>query len=311
MAKWTVDDMPSLEGRTVVVTGANAGLGFETSRELARRGADVVLACRNLDKAGQALKSIRADAPDARLEVQPLDLGDLGSIRAFAQAFERRHDRLDVLVNNAGVMALPRSTTADGFETQLGVNHLGHFALTGLLLDPLLAAPAARVVTVSSLAHRIGRIDFADLDGERRYGKWRAYGQSKLANLLFAFELQRRFERAGSRAISVACHPGYSATNLQEHWAHHSGVPLMRGMSKMASGIVGQDARGGALPLLFAASDESVRGGVVIGPGGFMELRGHPVRVEVAPKAHDPAVAARLWDICVERTGVAYPQLTS
>jgi NAD(P)-dependent dehydrogenase (short-subunit alcohol dehydrogenase family) len=310
-AKWKASDMPDLDDKTIVVTGANAGLGLATVRELARKGARVILACRNLEKAAKAVEIIRGDTPDASLEVSRIDLGDLGSVHEFADRFAREHERLDVLVNNGGVMALPRSTTVDGFETQLGVNHLGHFALTGLLLERLLAAPSARVVTVSSLVHRIGRIDFDDLDGERSYHKWTAYAQSKLANLLFAFELQRRFETAGLHAASIACHPGYASTNLQQHWAQASSVPLMSGMSKVAVELFGQDAESGALPILFAATDPRVAGGDFVGPGGWMEIRGRPRRVKASRRAYDREAAARLWDVSVERTGVVYPQLAS
>jgi NAD(P)-dependent dehydrogenase (short-subunit alcohol dehydrogenase family) len=308
---WTARDIPDLTGKTVVVTGANSGLGLETSRELARKGAKVVLACRNVDKGTEAAQDIRGDSPQAALEVMSLDLGDLSSVRTFAQVFEQTHERLDILVNNAGVMALPRSTTVDGFETQIGTNHLGHFALTGLLLKTLLSAPAGRVVTVSSLVHKTGRIDFDDLDGERRYNKWTAYGQSKLANLMFTFELQRRFEAAGVNVISVGCHPGYASTNLQRNWARSSGVPLMDRMSGLAVGIAGQNARSGALPTLYAATDPNVQGGDIIGPGGFMQVRGHPVKVSVARRAHDREIAARLWSLSVERTGVSYHELPS
>jgi NAD(P)-dependent dehydrogenase (short-subunit alcohol dehydrogenase family) len=308
-SKWTSADMPNLDGKTFVVTGANSGIGLAAVRELAQKGATVVLACRSVEKGAAAADEIRPSAPRATLDVMSLDLADLSSVRAFAEAFTRAHRRLDVLVNNAGVMALPRSTTVDGFEMQLGTNHLGHFALTGLLLPMLMSTAAARVVTVSSLAHRIGRIDFDDLDGERRYKKWSAYGQSKLANLLFAFELQRRLESAEADAISVACHPGYAATDLQHRWARVSGMRMLSRMSGLAVSVVGQDAHAGALPTLYAATDPRVEGGDVIGPGGFMEIRGHPVKVGVARHARDPEVAARLWSVCVERTGVSYREL--
>ena len=217
--------MPDLGGRVAVVTGANGGLGYETARVLAAHGAHVLMACRDLEKAGRAIKRIHGDDPAAELEPRILDLADLGSVRRFAEGFALDHDRLDLLVNNAGVMALPLRRTADGFEMQMGTNHFGHFALTGLLLESILAAPAARVVTVTSLMHELGHIDFDDLDCERHYHKWRAYGRSKLANLLFTHELQARLAEADASAIAVACHPGYAATDLQVAGPRMSGSP--------------------------------------------------------------------------------------
>src|SRR4051794_21106160 len=214
-AKWTADEIPDQHGRVAVVTGANSGLGLATARELAGAGARGVLACRNVDKGASAARQIQSALPDAQVEVEALDLGSLDSVRACAQRFRADHEGLDLLINNAGVMAPPRSTTADGFELQLGTNHLGHFALTGLLIGAMEGRDDARVVTVTSSAHRIGRIQFDDLQSERRYNRWRAYGQSKLANLLFALELEHRLCAAGSVVRSVAAHPGYAATNLQ------------------------------------------------------------------------------------------------
>ena len=213
--KWTSSDIPEQTGRVAVVTGANSGLGLITARELARARATVVIACRDTDKGDRAVAEIRAQVPEADLEVRALDLADLASVRSFAARLGGERDSVDLLINNAGVMAPPRRTTVDGFESQFGTNHLGHFALTGLMLPSLLAAPAPRVVTLSSGAHRIGKMDFDDLQGERSYNNWRAYGQSKLANLLFCFELDRRARAAGTKLMSLAAHPGYAATNLQ------------------------------------------------------------------------------------------------
>jgi NAD(P)-dependent dehydrogenase (short-subunit alcohol dehydrogenase family) len=309
MARWSAQDVPELAGRSAVVTGANSGLGLETARALARRGAHVVLACRDLDKARAAVDSIERERPAGRVEARALDLASLASVRAFAEACAAAHSALELLVNNAGVMAIPRRRTADGFEMQLGTNHLGHFALTGLLLPCLLAAPGARVVSVSSTVHRIGRIDFDDLQGERRYGAWRAYAQSKLANLLFAFELQRRLSAAKVDAISAAAHPGYAATELQFVGPRLKGSSL--GASVMAFGnrLFAQDAAMGALPTLYAATAPDVRGGDYFGPDGLAEMRGHPRRVGASRRARDAEAAARLWEASEQLTGVRWPAL--
>jgi NAD(P)-dependent dehydrogenase (short-subunit alcohol dehydrogenase family) len=306
---WTARDLPDLSGRTMVVTGGNSGIGYEAARELARKGAHVVLACRDAGRAEEARARIAAEQPGARLEVMELDLASLASVRAFAGRLRARHPRLDALLNNAGVMAIPRRLTADGFEMQLGTNHLGHFALTGLLLEALLAAPAARVVNVSSTAHRAGHIHFDDLQLERGYGPWRAYGQSKLANLLFTYELQRRLEAAGASAIGVACHPGYAATNLQLVGPRMSGSSLMEHVMRLGNRAFSQSAAMGALPTLYAAAAPEVRGGGYYGPDGFMENRGHPRRVGSSRRSHDAADAARLWQLSEELTGVRFDAL--
>jgi NAD(P)-dependent dehydrogenase (short-subunit alcohol dehydrogenase family) len=288
--------MPDQAGRIAVVTGANSGLGLVTARELARAGATVVMACRNTEKGERAAGQV----PDG--VVEQLDLADLSSVDAFAQRFGAKHDHLDLLVNNAGVMAPPRRLTADGFESQFGSNHLGHFALTGLLLAPLLAAPEPRVVTLSSGAHRIGRINFDDLQGERRYINWLAYGQSKLANLMFCFELQRRAARARTSLTSMAAHPGYARTNLQFASPPWYEQLVMR----VTNPILGQSAELGALPTLFAATAPDLPGGSFVGPDGFLEQRGHPRVVTAAEKAYDEADWRRLWKISEELTGVQY-----
>ncbi|MGH7819102.1 MAG: oxidoreductase, partial [Candidatus Binatia bacterium] len=252
---------------------------------------------------------IVAEHPGAAVEVAALDLASLASVRAFAEAFASRHARLDVLCNNAGVMALPRSKTADGFEMQLGTNHLGHFALTGLLLQRLASTPRARVVTQSSTAHRMGRIDFDDLHAERSYGKWAAYGQSKLANLLFAYELARRLERSGKDVISVACHPGYAATELQFAGPRMEGSSLMERVMGLGNRLLAQSAAMGALPMLFAATAPELRGGDYVGPDGFGEAWGHPKKVGSNARSRDVEAAKRLWAVSGELTGVRYDAL--
>ncbi len=300
--KWTAAEIPDQSGRLAVVTGANSGLGLVTARELARAGAKVVIACRNLDKGAAALSSINAAVSSADASVAELDLADLASVRGFAARLADDHERLDLLVNNAGVMAPPRRLTVDGFESQIGTNHLGHFALTGLLLSVLLAAPAPRVVTLSSGAHRIGTIKFDDLHREHGYNNWMAYGQSKLANLMFSFELQKRASAAGASLLSVAAHPGYARTNLQFAGPHLYEQLLMR----ITNPILGQSADMGALPQLYAATAPDVPGGSFIGPDGFMEQRGHPHIVTAAGKAYDEDAWRRLWEMSEQLTGVQY-----
>jgi NAD(P)-dependent dehydrogenase (short-subunit alcohol dehydrogenase family) len=295
--RWTAAEIPDQSGRITLITGANSGLGLATAQALANAGASVLLACRDETRGEQA----RASIPGSH--VVKLDLADLGSVRACARAVSDQHDRLDLLILNAGVMAPPRRLTRDGFESQIGTNHLGHFALTGLLLGRLLAAPEPRVVTVSSGAHRTGKIDFDDLHGQRFYWAWRAYGQSKLANLMFCFELQRRASAAGTELKSVAAHPGYAATNLQFAGPARSHE---RAVMAFTNRVVAQSAEMGALPTLFAATVPGLPGGTFIGPGGFMELRGHPHVVTAASKAYDEATWLRLWKVSEELTGVRY-----
>ncbi len=312
MANWTTQDVPNLDGKTIVVTGANSGIGFEATRHLARQGAHVVLACRNQDKGQRALKDLHEEfGPDIRVALMELDLADLSSVRQFAADFSESYDALDVLINNAGVMAIPRRETQDGFEMQLGTNHMGHFALTGLLLDRLLAAPEARVVSVSSMAHRMGKMNFEDLHSEGSYDKWGAYGQSKLANLLFTFELDRRVKAAKLPIIAAACHPGYSATNLQLVGPKMSGSSVMEKLSRLANKFVAQSAEMGALPTLYAATAADVQGGDYIGPDGLFEMTGYPEKVEATSAAHDPRTATRLWERSEEATGVHYDLLST
>jgi NAD(P)-dependent dehydrogenase (short-subunit alcohol dehydrogenase family) len=308
--KWTADDLPDLAGKTIVITGANSGIGYEAAVQFARKRAAVVLACRSVDKGRAAADQIEARTPGAAVEVLELDLASLASVRAFAERFRGAHRELHVLVNNAGVMALPYRRTADGFEMQFGTNHLGHFALTGLLLDSLLAT-GGRVVTVSSGAHRIGDIRFDDLQWEHGYGKWRAYGQSKLANLLFAFELQRRADEAGKKLVSVACHPGYAATELQAAGPRMLKSSWRESLFALGNSLFAQSAAMGALPTLYAAAAPDVNGGDYIGPDGLAENWGYPKKVSSTARARNPELAKRLWEVSEKLTGVHYDALAS
>ena len=299
MKKWTSDDVPGQHGRVAVVTGANTGLGFETAQVLAARGASVVLAVRDIEKGKHAAARIAGTAPGANVTVQPLDLTSLDSIRAAAGELRAKHPRIDLLINNAGVMLTPKQITRDGFELQFATNHLGHFALTGLLLDQLLAVPGSRVVTVSSLAHDIqARINFDDLQSERSYNRVAAYGQSKLANLLFTYELQRRLSGAGT-TIAVAAHPGFAATELGRY------TPAI--VAYFYARVISQNAAMGALPTLRAATDPGVLGGQYYGPGGFFGARGYPKLAHSSGQSHDTAIQRRLWTVSEELTGVTFP----
>ncbi len=301
MSKWTTADIPDQTGRVAVITGANTGLGYETALALAAHGAHVVLAVRNLDKGKDAISRIVAHSPQADVALQELDLTSLESVRTAARQLRADHDRVDLLINNAGVMYPPKSTTKDGFELQFGTNHLGHFALTGLLLDRLLPVAGSRVVTISSIGHRIrADIHFDDLQWEHGYNRVSAYGQAKLANLLFTYELQRRLAPIGT-TIAVAAHPGGSNTELMRHlpgWAA-SLYPVLEPMF--------QDAAMGALPQLRAATDPSVQGGQYYGPDGFSQTRGYPKVVGSSKKSHDAERQRRLWTVSEELTAVTYP----
>ncbi len=289
--------IPNQSGKTFVVTGANSGLGLETARALAGAGGHVIMACRNTKKGEEAAAGLGSN-----VSVRRLDLSSLQSVRAFAEKMRAEKVTIDVLINNAGVMAIPRAQTADGFEMQFGTNHLGHFALTALL-SPLLAEKA-RVVTVSSAMHRAGLILVAVLQGEHVYQKWLAYGQSKLANLLFAFELARRFSAAGRSQLSLAAHPGYASTNLTA--AGLSGTRLRRALFALGDRVLAQDAVGGAAPSLLAATGGEVRNGDFYGPSGLFELRGKPKRVRAARRANNHRTAARLWRVSEKLTGVSF-----
>lgn len=302
MPRWTVEDIADQSGRTAIVTGANSGLGFETAAALAAAGARVVLAVRNPERGNDAIDRIRGRVPAAEVELQLLDLSSLADVRDAAAKVKAAHPRIDLLINNAGVMYPPRQVTADGFELQFGTNHLGHFAFTGLLLECLLPVPNSRVVTVSSFGHRVrADIRFDDLQFSRGYDRVAAYGQSKLANLLFAYELQRRLPTAPGATISVAAHPGAADTDLMRH------LPaVLRGP---ATGLAFQSAAMGALPTLRAATDPVVQGGRYYGPGGPLGLRGYPELATSSRNSHDPALARRLWQVSEKLTGVSYPFL--
>jgi NAD(P)-dependent dehydrogenase (short-subunit alcohol dehydrogenase family) len=289
MTKWTTADIPSQSGRTVIVTGANSGLGLATVRALANAGAKVILACRDTGK-GEAAAAQLSGA----VEVRELDLADLTSVRAFAKRID---GPIEILINNAGVMAIPHGRTADGFERQIGTNHLGHFALTGLLLDRI----TDRVVTLSSGAHKIGKIRLDDLNWQDGYRPWLAYGQSKLANLMFAYELQHRLIAAGSGIRSTAAHPGYSNTNLQSHTES-----VQDKIMGVGNRLIAQSAEQGALPTLYAATVPDLPGGSYIGPDGIGEMRGHPRPVGSSAASHDRDVQRRLWELSEELTGIRY-----
>jgi NAD(P)-dependent dehydrogenase (short-subunit alcohol dehydrogenase family) len=298
-AKWTSDDVPGQHGRLAVVTGANTGLGFETAQVLAARGASVVLAVRDIEKGKRAAARIAGTAPGANVTVQHLDLTSLDSIRAAAGELRATYPRIDLLVNNAGVMFPPRQATRDGFELQLGTNHLGHFALTGLLLEQMLPVRGSRVVTVSSIAHRIrARINFDDLQSERSYSRVGAYSQSKLANLMFTYELQRRLSGAGT-TIAVAAHPGLASTELARYTPAIVAFFYVRVMS--------QKAVMAALPVLRAATDPGVLGGQYYGPGGLFGARGYPELAHSSGRSHDTAIQRRLWTVSEELTGITFP----
>lgn len=288
-----------LTGQRAIVTGANSGIGLETARVLAQLGAEVILACRNAEKAAVAQAEIEQSAPDATVEVMALDLSSQASVAAFASAFNDQFKSLDLLINNAGVMVPPKTITDDGYELQFATNHLGHFALTGRLLDALRAAPAPRVVTVSSLAHRFGKIDLGNLACEKGYSKWAFYGQSKLANLMFTLELQRRVDAAGVPLKATAAHPGYTSTNLQRSM-FGGGV---------FNALFAQSVPRGAEPTLRAALDPEAEGGAYFGPSGWGEVRGSAVPAKKSARAQDPEQAAALWAASVGITGVDFAAL--
>ena len=304
LLSWATAHVPDQSGRTAVVTGANSGIGLETARALAARGAKVVLACRDLTKAARARADIDASVPGASLELIRLDLADLDSVRRFAEAYAAKHDRLDLLINNAGVMAIPKRETADGFEMQFGTNVLGHFALTARLLPLVLDTPASRVVWLSSLAHKGGRIDFDDLMRTSGYSPWGVYQQSKLADLVLALELQRRLDAAGADTLSVAAHPGWTATNLQTTGAQMAGNKPQEVVMGWFNAAFAMDTWKGALPTLVAATASGVRPGDYVGPGGLGEVWGLPDRAAISDRAQDPTTGRRLWERCEALTGV-------
>lgn len=309
MSNWTANDIPDQTGKIVVITGANSGLGYETALALARKNAHVVMTSRSIEKGEKARAEILKQVPNAQVDVMRLDLANLASIREFVEAFINRYDRLDQLYNNAGVMALPKSKTADGFEMQFGTNHLGHFALTDLLLPKLLSTPNSRVVSVSSGAYRtVSAINFDDLMGEKSYSRYGAYGQSKLANILFANELNRLLVAAGSSTRSMAAHPGLSHTNLQSNTADTSGNLFERAIYSVMMPIMSQSQAMGALPQLYAGTSPNAEGGKYYGPS-FLGVRGYPHEEKLADTALDEQAAARLWALSKELTGVTYDTL--
>lgn len=305
---WFPADMLDQTGKVFIITGANSGIGFEAARELAHKGAEVVLATRNPHKAEKALAEVKAKLPGAKLAFIPLDLANLNAIRNFADQFKARYDRLDVLLNNAGIMMVPEGRTQDGFERQLGTNHLGHFALTGLLIDELLNTTGSRVVNISSNAHYSGKIDFDNLFFEQGgYTPMGAYSQSKLANLLFTYELQRRLDARGASTIALAAHPGISATGLADHFVNRHFSWLVRGAMR----VLFQSAAMGAMPGLRAAVDPEARGGEYYGPDGKGERSGYPVVVSSNPASHDLQDARTLWEMSEDLTGVKYLSLSA
>jgi NAD(P)-dependent dehydrogenase (short-subunit alcohol dehydrogenase family) len=299
--KWTTQNIPDLTGRVIIVTGANSGIGYEAAKEFARKGAQTILASRSVDKAQGALSQIWKEIPNAKVEIMQLDLASQRSIHAFAEAFKSNFARLDVLVNNAGIMMVRYGTTEDGFERQFGTNHLGHFALTGLLIDVLKHTPNSRVVNVSSNGHRQGTMDFDNLmfKGGKGYSPMGAYGRTKLANLLFTYELQRRFEETGMNSIATAAHPGLTNTDLADHLP---GVKLLRPFV----GWIIQNAAMGALPTLRAAVDPAAKGGQYFGPAGPGETGGYPIVVRSNRASHDKSDAQLLWRVSEELTGVKF-----
>ena len=308
---WRAHDLPDLTGRHIVITGANSGIGFEAARMAAARGTRVVLACRNADKGNAAIKRIRASSPKAEVQLATLDLASLDSIRETAEDLKRQLGHIDVLCNNAGVMALPHRLTADGFEMQLGTNHLGHFAWTGQLLSSVLAATAGRIVTVTSNAHKVGRINWDDLQGRHHYQPWSAYAQSKLANLLFTYALQRRLDSAGAQAIALAAHPGYSATNLPFVAPEMTRSRWRQAIMHLGNSLIAQGPAEGALPLLCAAANPEAQGGDYWGPSGYFEMRGPAVRVTSNARSHDRKAQERLWEISVQETGISFSALST
>jgi len=290
--KWTTDDIPDQTGKIVIVTGANTGIGYEVTKILARKGAHVVMGCRNMEKAKNALNNIISEEGNVSLEIIKLDLSDLASIKDFVKNLSKKHQSLDILCNNAGVMMTPYQKTVDGFELQLGTNHFGHFALTGLLIEILMKTENSRIITMGSFVHIFGKIDFDNLNWEKSYGKIRAYGRSKLANLLFTYELQRRLEEKGSNTISLASHPGWTKTELQRHTAFF----------RFFNNFLAQKPEMGALPMLYAATASEAKGGSYYGPDGLLELSGYPKKV----KSHNKEDAKKLWEISENLTGIVF-----
>ena len=301
MSTFDLNQVPSQKGRIAIVTGSNIGLGYETALALAKKDMKVILACRNLEKANNAIEKIKSQAPNTDLEAIQIDLSKLSSIDDFVENYLKKYDQLDLLINNAGVMMPPYTVTEDGFELQLAANHLGHFKLTGLLLDTIEKTSNSRVVSLSSNAHKSGKINFDDLHSEKKYSALDAYGQSKLACLMFAYEMQRRLERAGYQTISTASHPGVSITNLVQHvpmWAKIVFSPFIP--------FVTHSPENGAKPTLYAALSKDVKGGDYFGPTGFNEMKGKAGKVDSKPHSHDEVAARKLWEVSEELTNTKF-----
>ncbi len=305
VSNWTTENMPDQTGKIAIVTGANSGIGYEMARALAHKGATVILACRNLTKGETAVHQIVQENPEAEAKLIQLDLADLASVRRFADTFTKQHDRLDILINNAGIMWAPFRKTADGFESQFGTNHLGHFALTGLLLETIVHTSQARVVTVSSWGERYGKIAFDNLNAEKGYDSEQAYADSKLANILFTYELQRRFENANVTAIAAAVHPGATDTNLPNSWTTEKPRPHWH-FIRILTSLIGQTPEMGALPALYAAAAPYVQGGDYVGPRNWGGVRGYPIKMRSSERSYDAEIAARLWTTSEELTGVQF-----
>jgi NAD(P)-dependent dehydrogenase (short-subunit alcohol dehydrogenase family) len=299
--KWNVNDIPNLKEKVIVITGANSGIGFEAARVLAQKEANIVFAVRNHEKGQTAMRSIQNEYPAARIQLMKLDLSDLHSIKQFAQQFASSHDRLDLLINNAGVMMPPYTKTKDGFELQFGSNHLGHFVLTGSLLSLIQKTEQSRIVTVSSLAHKGAKIDFDNLDGSKQYSRYKFYGQSKLANLLFSYELNKRLQKAGIPVKSIACHPGISTTNLIS-----LGKEKASWYAKFAVQLISQSAQQGAWPTLYAATYPNLQGGEYIGPDGAGNRKGNPAVDDTVKRLYDEELLKKLWTVSEELTGFRY-----
>ena len=309
--RWTEEDIPDLTGKIAVVTGANSGTGYEATRALASKGATVVMSCRNLEKAEAAAEKIKNKIPEAKLEIVQLDLSDLSSVKKFAESYSEKHETLDLLLNNAGIMMPPYSKTVDGFELQLGTNHMGHFALTGLLLNLLIATKGSRVVTMSSTAHTRAEFDFDDISLEDTYSRVSAYGRSKLANLLFAYEFQRKLDDAGIKMLSNAAHPGWSATSLQTTGPREgSGGRIRSWALRFGNFIFAQSAAMGALPMLYGVISPDAEGGVYYGPRSLGGWRGYPKKTESNDLSHNKDDAKKLWELSEELTGIKYEALT-
>jgi NAD(P)-dependent dehydrogenase (short-subunit alcohol dehydrogenase family) len=309
MKRLNIEPTPDQRGKTVLITGGNSGIGFETARMFVQAGATVVIACRDRERGEAAVQRLNAAAAPGSAQLLELDLASLASVRQGVQHFTEQHARLDILINNAGVMAIPRLLSADGFEMQMAVNHFGHFALTGLLLESNLRAFPARIVNVTSILHFKGHIHFDDLDLSRGYDRWGAYQQSKLANLLFSFELGRRLKARGILTLSLACHPGYASTNLHLVAPALRGARFERAFHRTSYALFAQTATDGARTSFHAATAPGLASGDCIGPSGWLQLRGAPAKVSYSAKARDPQLAERLWAVSVERTGVDYTVL--